>query len=176
MKPPPSFFEGISPAAVEAALAGLELRSFPAGAVIIGEGDLREEMYVLREGTAEVVLLDRKGVEHVLNTLHPGEAIGEMSLLTGSPASATVRAAGDVELLVLHGHDLEALLDAFPTLQRNLIASLSARLARASRLALHDRPGRLVVLEDAGDAGLLGFALSASMAWHTRSPTLHIVL
>jgi NTE family protein len=176
MQTPPSFFEGISAEAVEAALAGLERRRFPAGAVIVAEGDYLEEMYVLRAGTADVVLVDRKGAEHVLSTVPPGEPIGEMSLLTGSAASATVRARDDVELLVLQSADLEALLDALPQLQRNIIATLSARLVRVSKLALHEAPGRLIILEDAGGPDLLGFALAASVAWHTRSSTLHIFL
>jgi NTE family protein len=176
MQRPPSLFEGVAADALDAALAGLELRRFSAGAVIIAEGDYGGEMYVLRSGTADVLLVDRKGAEHVLSTVHPGEAIGEMSLLTESPASATVRAAEDVELLVLEAGDLDALLEALPHVQRNLIRTLSSRLARVSRLALHEQPGHLVVVEGGGDAGELPFALAASIAWHTRSATLHVAL
>ena len=111
-----SFFEGVPPDAAEAALATLDRRRFAAGTVIVAEGDYLEEMYVLREGTADVVLVDRKGAEHFVNTVHAGEAIGEMSLLTGTPASATVRAAEHVELAVVKGHQLEGLLDALPQL------------------------------------------------------------
>ena len=171
-----SFFEEVPSDAVEAALATLERRRFPAGAVIVAEGEFREEMYVLCEGTADVILVDRRGVEHVVSAVHRGESIGEMSLLTQSAASATVRAAEDVELAVLHGPELEALLDALPQLQRNLLATLSERLARVTRLAVHEQPGRLVILEDAGAPDVLGFALACSVAWHTRSPTLHVVL
>ena len=174
MQSPPAFFDGVAPEALEAALAGFESRRFPAGAIILAEGDYREEMYVLREGSAHVVLVDRKGVEHVVGTVRTGEAIGEMSLLTQSPASATVRAAEDVELLVLQGPELDALLDSSPELQRNVIATLSARLARVTRLSLHERPGRVIVLEDAGAPELLGPAVAASVAWHTRSPTLYV--
>ena len=171
-----SFFEGVPPDAAEAALETLDRRRFPAGTVIVAEGDYREEMYVLREGTAHIVLVDRKGAEHVVSTVDPGEAIGEMSLLTQTPASATVRAAEDVELAVVQGSQLEALLDALPQLQRNLLATLSARLARVTRLALHEQPGKLVIAEGADGEELLGHALAASIAWHTRGSTLHIVL
>jgi predicted acylesterase/phospholipase RssA/CRP-like cAMP-binding protein len=176
MRSPPAFFDGVAPEALEAALAALEWRRFPAGAIILAEGDYREEMYVLRAGSAHVVLVDRKGVEHVVGTVQAGEAIGEMSLLTQSPASATVRAAEDVELLVLQGPELDALLDSFPELQRNVIATLSARLARVTRLSLHERPGRVIVLVDDGAPELLGPAVAASVAWHTRSPTLYVAL
>jgi len=176
MQRTPSFFEGVSTDAVEAVLADVARRDFDAGAVILAEGDYRAEMYVLSAGSADVVLVDRKGVESVVSSIHPGETIGEMSLLTGSPASATVRAAEKVELVVLQRSHLDALIDAFPELQRNLIAMLSARLARVTRLAVHEQPGRLIVLEDGGGSTELGFVLAASMAWHTRGPTLHVVL
>ncbi len=157
-------------------LAGLARQRFPAGAVILAEGDYRREMYVLSAGIAEVVLQDRHGVEHVVSTIHAGETIGEMSLLTRSPASATVRAGDDVELLVLPGDQLEALMGRFPELQHNVVATLSARLARVTRLAVHEQPGRLILLEHAGGPDLVGYALAASVAWHTRARTLHVVL
>ncbi len=176
MQRTPSFFEGISPDAVEAALGGLERQRFAAGAAILAEGDYRGEMYVLRAGSADVVLVDRKGVEKVVSSIHPGETIGEMSLLTESPASATVRAAEDVELVVVGKSDLASLTEQLPGLQQNLIAMLAARLARVTRLALHEQPGRLIVLEDGGGPDWLGYTLAASVAWHTRGPTLHVVL
>ncbi len=176
MQRTPSLWEGVSVDAVEAALAGLARQRFQAGTVIVAEGDYPAEMYVLRAGTADVVLVDRKGVENVVSTIYPGETIGEMSLLTGSPASATVRAAEDVELIVLQESNLQALTAQFPVLQRNLIGMLSSRLARVTRLALHEQPGRLVLVEDGGGPDVLGFALAASIAWHTRGPTLHVVL
>ena len=176
MRQAPSMFEGVLTDALKVATAGVERRSFPAGSVIIAEGDSRGEMYVVEEGNADVLLTDRTGAEHVVGSVRAGEAIGEMSLLTESPASATVRAAEDVELLVLDAAQLETILDQLPQVQRNLMRTLSSRLARATRLALREQPGRLVVLEHAGGSDMHGFALAASIAWHTRRPTLHAVL
>lgn len=171
-----SLFEGIAASDLEEALRGLEVRQFAAGAVIVAEGDYLEEMYVLREGAADVVLVDALGVERELNILGPGEAIGEMSLLTQSPASATVRAREDVELLVLSGADLTELSDALPQVQRNIVATLSARLARLSRIAVDRRLGRVILAERTGGPDVLGIALAASIAWHARSPTLCVLL
>jgi len=172
----PPFFAGVPTAEVEALLSGLARRRFPAGAVVLAEGDYRGEMYVLSEGTAEVVLTDRHGSEHVVSSIQTGETIGEMSLLTQSPASATVRAVDDAELLVLPEEQLEGLMGRLPELQHNVVATLSARLARVTRLAAQEEPGRLVLLDDAGGPDLLGHALAASVAWHTRGRTVHVVL
>jgi NTE family protein len=176
MRGTPSFFEGVSTDAVEASLAGLARRRFGAGSVVLAAGDSPGEMYVLREGTAEVVLAGRGGTEHVVGHVRVGETIGEMSLLTGDAASATVRAAEDVEVIVLQAGQLEALIERLPQLQRNIIATLSARLARATQLAFQEELGQVVILEDGAGAHVLGRALAASLAWHTRCPTLHLVL
>jgi CRP-like cAMP-binding protein len=176
MQPTPSFFEGVSTAVLDAALHQVERRHLRSGSVILAEGDVPSEMYVLAAGSAEVVLVDRGGVEHVVSSIRAGEAIGEMSLLTGNPASATVRAVEDVELLVLREPDLDRLAEDLPELQRNLIAALAARLTRVTRLAVQEQPGRVVVLEDGGGPELLGYLLAASIAWHTRGRTVHVIL
>jgi NTE family protein len=176
MRGTPSFFVGVSADAVETALAGLARRRFEAGSEILAAGDYRGEMYVLRAGTAEVVVTNRSGREHVVGRIHVGETIGEMSLLTGEAASATVRAVEDVEMIVLRAAQLEALIERVPQLQRNIIATLSARLARATRLAFEEELGQVVLLETGGRNDTAGRALAASLAWHSRCPTLHLVL
>src|SRR5262245_1153055 len=176
MRGTPSFFAGVSADAVETALAGLVRRRFESGTEILAAGDYRGEMYVLRGGTAEVVLTNRSGAEHVVGRVHVGETIGEMSLLTGEPASATVRAAEDVEVIVLRAAQLEALIERVPQLQRNIIATLSARLARATQLALEEELGQVVLVEGGDGTNARGWALAASLAWHSRCPTLHLVL
>lgn len=176
METAPSFFSGLPEAEVEGAVDGLEVRRLPAGTVVVAEGDIPGEMYVVRSGSADVQIEDRAGVLRTLNRIGAGETIGEMSLLTRQPASATVSIAEDAELLVLNDHDLQELGRRLPGLERNMISILASRLVRVNRLAIGDEPGRLVVLDDHGSPPLLGHALSASLAWHTRGRVIHVAL
>lgn len=64
------------------------------GQPIVQEGEREDSLYVLLDGAAEVV---RDG--RVLETLRPGELFGEISMLTGAPRMATVRAKGEVVAL-----------------------------------------------------------------------------
>ena len=132
--------------------------------VVVSRGEAGRHFYVIAAGRAVVELDDG-----VTRELQPGEFFGDIALLRDVPRTATVRAVEDVEVAVVPGPRLEALLDALPQLQRNLLATLSARLARVTRLALHEQPGKLVIVEDADGEDLLGYALAASIAWHTRS-------
>lgn len=148
----------------------------PRGAVLTAEGDYLAEMYVLRSGSAEVIVGGGDAPGEVVALLGPGETIGEMSLLTREPASVTVRAVDDVELLVLRDDDLEALMERLPRIPRNIIGILSTRLTRMTRRAASGRPGRVVAVENGGGAKVPGYALAASIAWHTRAPTLHVLV
>ncbi len=167
-------FEGIATAELEAALSGLERRRLDRGAVLAAEGDYLAEMYVLRSGSAEIAVRGRDGRAQAVAHVGPGETIGEMSLLTHEPASATVRAIDDIELLVLKDDDLEALMDRLPRIPRNIIGILSARLTRMTRLVASARTGKVIALQNHGAPELLGYALASSIAWHTRTPTLHV--
>jgi NTE family protein len=172
----PSVFDGIPPDELKDFLGQLEVRRYPPGAVVVAEGDHPREMYLIRAGTAEVILADRQGVEHRVARLSVGTTFGEMSLFTGGPAVGTVRALEKLELAVVDEWTFEQLGARFARLYRNLGTLLSERLARTNRLALRDAPGRVAVLHERGAPPLLGYALACSVAWHTRASALLLVL
>lgn len=171
-------FAGLAAAELAPVLALLERRTFPAGAIVLAEGDDPREMYLIRGGAAQVSIAGPDGSERTIATLGPDATVGEMSLFTGQAVSATVRAApdADLEVIALRAADLQRLLDTFPTIYRNLGMIFAERLARTNRLALGEHGGRVAVLEDGGGPPLLGYALACSVAWHTRAPTLLVVL
>ena len=68
----------------------MKTRTFQPGESIVAQGDLAPDFHVIEQGTAAVVATTIHGEEHELGRLHAGDCIGEMSLLTGDPASAKV--------------------------------------------------------------------------------------
>ncbi|HEU5060629.1 MAG TPA: cyclic nucleotide-binding domain-containing protein [Kofleriaceae bacterium] len=75
-------------------------RDAPAGSVLIAQGRRADGLYVLLSGRAEVLRYDAAGAERVVSSIKPGDFVGEMSLLTGQAAVATVRT--QTRALVLH--------------------------------------------------------------------------
>jgi small-conductance mechanosensitive channel/CRP-like cAMP-binding protein len=69
---------------------------FAAGEAIVRQGAAGSSMYVVLSGRVRV-LLEPSGQE--VAVLEPGGIFGEMSMLTGDPRTATVRALEDVRLL-----------------------------------------------------------------------------
>lgn len=164
------------PDQIEQALDALPRRRFPAGSTVIAQGDIAAELYVVQDGVADVFVVDSSCMEHRVGSVHAGGTLGEMSLFTGQPATGTVRAASELDVLVVQAPEFERIAAEHPVVYRNVGAILSERLARTNRLAAHAGPGRIVFLRDWGAPPLLVFGLAASIAWHTRAATLLVVV
>lgn len=79
--------------------------SVPAGSTILREGELGHTLFVIISGTVSVTR-----AEHRYATLSDGAYFGEISVLTGAPATATVAAESDCLLLSIEQHDLYDIL------------------------------------------------------------------
>jgi CRP/FNR family cyclic AMP-dependent transcriptional regulator len=103
------------------------IERFRDGDIIVREGDLGREMYVIRRGRVEVTR-SHDGRNVVLATLERGSFFGEMSLLEAEPRSATVRAKGDTELLVIEPGTLLLKIRRDPTFAFEMLQHMSRRI------------------------------------------------
>ncbi len=122
--------------------AGLLARFHPlhadSGQAIVQQGERAGGLYLIVLGAVDVVrrVGDRNAV--VLATLGEGAYFGEMSLLSGEMASASVVAAGPCELAVLPPRDFYDLVAHNPELWTSMRTVATARrLANAQILAGH---------------------------------------
>lgn len=173
---PPAFLDGVPAGEVAKLLSGLERRRFPAGATVIAQHDALSAVYMIESGSAEVLIADSNGGQHRIGDAAPGTVLGEMSLFTGRPASATVRALIDLEVFVLRHEEVHRFAASYPVIYRNLGMMLSERLSRSNSLALLGAGGRSTMLLDHGSPPVLGYALACSLAWHLQRPALLILL
>lgn len=108
---------------------------FPGGHIIFREHDAGDSFYIILSGTVEV--LSQRNNTYIA-TLHEGEFFGEMSLLLGTPRTATVRAMQDTILFVVERHDLQKLLIGHPALGDLIASKLSERQQALRDLGLLD--------------------------------------
>jgi CRP-like cAMP-binding protein len=106
------------------AIASLaDLVQLPAGTELITEGATGREFMVFVEGEGEVRRNGRK-----IDTLAPGDFIGEMALISGGPRNATVRTTSDASLLVVTARQFWTLLEDAPEIQSSVLKALGERL------------------------------------------------
>lgn len=78
----------------------LEPKHYRAGDIIIKQGEIADDFYVLAKGTVEIIEETPDG-DHVVATLTSGNYFGEIGLRKNAPRTATVRAVTFVEVLAL---------------------------------------------------------------------------
>jgi len=91
---------------------GVGSEMYENGQVIVRQGDVGTAMYIVRSGEVEVVR-ESDGETEVLARLGPGSHFGEVAVLRDVRRTATVRAAGLVEVLRLSRDDTKRLTENF---------------------------------------------------------------
>jgi CRP-like cAMP-binding protein len=77
------------------------------GEYLFRSGDAADRLFVVRAGRLRVSV-EEEGGARVVRELGPGDALGELALLTGSVRSASVQAVRDSELLALEAGAFDA--------------------------------------------------------------------
>lgn len=134
------------------------------GQAFIVEGTKSEGLFYILSGRVRVAKRLGEGGEKDLAFAGPGDCLGEMEVLREGVRSASVYAAGRVELLRLKSADLKAWLEADPADAARFFAGLaevqSGRLRRTSdEVALLYDLSQLLLTPQATAAGLLAHAL-----------------
>lgn len=142
-----SIFADLPAAALEQLARGSVPRSYRRGQVLCNEGDPGESLYILEVGQLRVTQWTGAGDEAVLAVVEAPSAVGELSLLDGSPRSATLTAIGPVRVRVVPRRVFTALIQEQPQVVPGLLATLAALIRRANArqvdLLTLDVPGRL---------------------------------
>ncbi len=102
----------------------------PAGKVLVEQGRIGMEFFLIVDGSAAVTRSGKK-----VATLGPGAHFGELALLDRRPRSASVTSETDMDVLVLSQRQFNTLREAVPTIARKMLAALANRLREADALA-----------------------------------------
>ena len=109
-----------------------KVRLFAKGETMVAEGDQARELLIMISGWARVEKRIRGREPLLLARLGPGQLIGELSILTGHPRSATVVAENSVKAWSVPAGKVRALLGggAGPRgrFQKKMLESLAHRL------------------------------------------------
>jgi predicted acylesterase/phospholipase RssA len=132
---------GLDTGALETlASSALQVR-VPARGWLFRQGDAADDLAVVVSGRLEVIVdadgdLDDSGDASVARHVGPGAALGELSLLTGTERSASVRAIRDSELVVVPRPAFEQLLASDAGFAGSLARFLATDLRESRSFAL----------------------------------------
>lgn len=111
---------------VERLMTPLDLKE---GATLTRQGEPGREFMIIVEGTARVEI-DGATVAH----LGPGDFLGELAVITGTPRTATVTSTSAMQVEVLNRREFMALLDESAPIGRKIL------VGAVKRLQLNERP------------------------------------
>jgi CRP-like cAMP-binding protein len=105
---------------------------FSPGTRILEENYIGIKLYVLVEGRVRVYR-HMGGTQLLINTLGPPETFGEISVIDGGLASASVEAETDVVALSLQNNDFHALMESSVTLRAKVLENLLKTMCQRIR-------------------------------------------
>lgn len=104
------------------------LEEYPPRAIILEEGTLGDSLFIIKKGEVEVYTRNQKGEVVPLAKLKEGDFFGEISLITGRPRNASVRALQPTELLRLAKENFIKIIENHPQIKEFLKEILLLRL------------------------------------------------
>jgi CRP-like cAMP-binding protein/small-conductance mechanosensitive channel len=100
---------------------------FMKGELVTRQGAEAHWLYIITKGSAEVIVSTDAGIHKSVAILHAGDSFGEMSLLTGEPRSASLKALEDSECYRLDREAFADILHGRPEIAQYLSQLLARR-------------------------------------------------
>jgi CRP-like cAMP-binding protein len=128
-------FSRLSPEDLEQIAEIAQEQLYSDEAVICGEGEPGSTLFIIVSGKVDVFKkMDKR--DHLIATRGPGEFVGEMAILESAPRSATLKAHGDVRVLMIEGAAFTAILLDRPEVAVAVLRHMSGRVRQ-----LHEKAG-----------------------------------
>jgi NTE family protein len=126
----------IGDAALAQMLAQASWFGLPGGMLLPRDGENDRALFLVVAGCLGIFLDDEHGAKRLVAHAPAGEAVGEMSLISGQPPTAQIVALRDTELLRVGRDAFESLIARHPRVMLNMMRILIRRLSETTRQPL----------------------------------------
>jgi NTE family protein len=161
----------IEPAALEALRAQMSWVELAGGATLMSQGEPGDAMYLLVSGRLRAYIAHDDGAPpRAVRDISRGQVVGEMSLYTDEPRSATLVAVRDSVLARLGKHEFLHLLEVSAQASIALTRQVIHRLQTEGAVSVSDRPVAIGLLPISAGVDVQDFAerLAAPLRTHGR--------
>lgn len=102
----------------------------PPGHVIMEEGDTGEQMYVVLDGSVDIIIDGE-----VFETVYEGGIFGEMALIDDAPRSASVVARTYCKIVPVGRQQFDFMVQQTPHFATNVMAIMAERIRRMNTVS-----------------------------------------
>jgi CRP-like cAMP-binding protein len=127
--PRPALFPDFSDDELVAVMGGLQLVEYKAGDLVVSQGEPGDSLFLVTTGMVKAWIRNREGRYVLVRRLGDGDFFGEISVLSGSPRTATVVAATACEMLELDRATLDEITSRHPRVREVLQRFYEQRIA-----------------------------------------------
>ncbi|MBE9575071.1 MAG: cyclic nucleotide-binding domain-containing protein [Proteobacteria bacterium] len=110
----------------------MKSKTYKPGEIIIQEGEMGRDLYVLNDGVVEISTKEDNG-SFILNQIEPPQILGELSFLTGLPRTATAKAKTNAEVYIFKYENLEGQIAELPKSIKPIMSTLINRVRAQDR-------------------------------------------
>ena len=115
-----SYLQNASPEVLNELANGMKIDTANLGTEVIKEGEDRDKMYILANGSARLTTVGERGEELTIRTVGPGDFFGDNELLLDDTARYTVTTLTDCVFLTLSSNDLDSIFSGNEKLKTEL--------------------------------------------------------
>ena len=149
--------------------------SLPGGRPLFRSGQPADTLYFVRSGRLGVYRETTDEPSHLLGVITPGEPAGEMSLIAGTPHSATVTALRDSDILALSRQDFFEEARRRPDVMAELARLMIQRARQAPSASGAGRPSVFGFVGVSQGVDARGFAQEVAQAVSELGITIAVI-
>ncbi len=140
-------FQGLYPQELQLVNKIIIYKNFSKGESIFWQGEPCDGFYLIKKGKVKIFQMSTLGKEQILHIFETGGNFAEVSAFDGKCFPASAIAITNTELLFFPRSDFLMLLEKYPTLAINMLATFARHLRKFARLvedlSLKEVPARL---------------------------------
>ena len=121
------FFEGLQPSTIKALEQTLRRRRFASGETLFARGDAPTDIFAVIDGRVKISRSSEDGVNHTLLLLGPGNLIGSLAVVQGTPHPVTASAFTTVEAAMWAAEQFRSTLKLDSTLAEHTLRLVAGR-------------------------------------------------
>lgn len=136
-------FEDLAVGELAAVASVTEMREKPEAEIVIREGNLGENLYLLIDGEVSVIKGFETEQELQLARIRASDYFGEMALFEDETRSATIKTEKPSTFLVLHKREFKEIVKEYPTIALQACKVLSGRMRKFQQKVAECGPGKV---------------------------------